>query len=115
MQWFDYMQNFANLHSKEIIYISYGILAIGLIQNIVYLIQIPLAAIALLRTRMWQKDDHARWLVNSDITMPISIIIPAYNEELTIIDTVSAALTTQYPTFEVIVVNDGSSDKTINA
>ncbi len=42
----------------------------------------------------------------------VSVLIPAYNEEDVIIATVSAALASDYPKIEVVVVNDGSSDAT---
>jgi peptidoglycan-N-acetylglucosamine deacetylase len=42
----------------------------------------------------------------------ISIIVPAYNEELVIALTINSLLSTAYPYFEVIVVDDGSSDRT---
>jgi cellulose synthase/poly-beta-1,6-N-acetylglucosamine synthase-like glycosyltransferase len=45
----------------------------------------------------------------------ISIIAPAYNEEKSIIESVTSLLNLKYPTYEVIVVNDGSKDKTIDA
>jgi len=41
-----------------------------------------------------------------------SVIIAAYNEEKNIIDTVSNLANMDYPNYEVIVVNDGSTDKT---
>ena len=41
-----------------------------------------------------------------------SIIIPCFNEEAQVHQTIKYALQTQYPEFEVIAVNDGSSDKT---
>lgn len=41
-----------------------------------------------------------------------SIIIPCFNEEAQVRETIRYALQTQYPNFEVIAVNDGSSDKT---
>ena len=44
----------------------------------------------------------------------ISIIAPAYNEEKSIIESVTSLLNLKYPTYEVIVVNDGSKDKTID-
>ena len=44
--------------------------------------------------------------------MKISIVIPAYNEEKTISSTIEAALSQKYPDFEVIVVNNASTDKT---
>lgn len=43
---------------------------------------------------------------------PVSIIIPAYNEEATIVETVTAQLDMRYPNYEIIVVNDGSDDRT---
>ncbi|MFN3446026.1 MAG: glycosyltransferase, partial [Bacteroidia bacterium] len=44
---------------------------------------------------------------------PISIIVPAFNEEKIIVKTVLSLLSLHYPEFEIIVVNDGSDDKTI--
>ncbi|MFT5810688.1 MAG: cellulose synthase/poly-beta-1,6-N-acetylglucosamine synthase-like glycosyltransferase [Rubritalea sp.] len=113
MDWLDPAREFAQYFQTEIVYISYGILAIGLFQNCIYFLQIPLAAVELLRMKLRKPDEHTSWLVSSDITLPISIVIPAYNEEVTIEGTVIATLGTQYPSFEVIVVNDGSKDSTL--
>ncbi len=44
---------------------------------------------------------------------PISIIVPAYNEEVSIITCVENLLKLDYPAYQVIVVNDGSKDGTI--
>ena len=46
-------------------------------------------------------------------TKPVSIIVPAYNEEAGIIQSVRSLLSVDYPIFEVIVVNDGSTDQTL--
>jgi cellulose synthase/poly-beta-1,6-N-acetylglucosamine synthase-like glycosyltransferase len=43
----------------------------------------------------------------------ISIIVPAYNEEKTIISSVNSFLENDYPNLEVVVVNDGSKDYTL--
>jgi len=43
---------------------------------------------------------------------PLSVIIPAYNEEVGIVDSVRSALNLKYPQTELIVVNDGSKDNT---
>ncbi|MCL2320331.1 MAG: glycosyltransferase family 2 protein [Treponema sp.] len=45
--------------------------------------------------------------------VPISILIPAYNEEKTVIHTIKSLLAIEYSTYEVIVVNDGSKDNTL--
>ena len=44
---------------------------------------------------------------------PVSILAPAYNEELTIIENVRSLLNLNYPDFEVILINDGSRDRTM--
>jgi cellulose synthase/poly-beta-1,6-N-acetylglucosamine synthase-like glycosyltransferase len=43
----------------------------------------------------------------------VSVLIPAYNEEKNIGKSISAALALNYPDFEVIVVDDGSTDDTL--
>ncbi len=50
----------------------------------------------------------------TDKFLKISIIIPAYNEEITISSCIKSMLSLNYPCYEVIVVDDGSSDNTFN-
>ncbi|MDI6844904.1 MAG: glycosyltransferase [Candidatus Saccharicenans sp.] len=47
------------------------------------------------------------------VVKPFSVIVPAYNEEKTIIESVRSFLSLEYPVYEVIVVNDGSKDATL--
>ncbi len=42
----------------------------------------------------------------------VSVVIPAYNEERVIAQTIASLLRSAYPSFEIIVVNDGSQDRT---
>ena len=49
----------------------------------------------------------------SSFSMPVSVIIPAHNEEKLIITTALNVLGLNYPEYEVIIVNDGSNDKTL--
>jgi len=51
----------------------------------------------------------------SDNMVPISILVPAYNEEPTIVESIKSLLSLNYLTYEVVVINDGSSDGTLNA
>ena len=44
--------------------------------------------------------------------IPVSIIVPAYNEEVTIEASVRSLLALEYPLYEIIIVDDGSSDRT---
>jgi len=58
-------------------------------------------------------------LINNDVTIisnytkPISVVVPAYNEAETIIDNIISLLDLNYPEFEIIVINDGSTDNTL--
>lgn len=52
-------------------------------------------------------------LSGSDLVPSVSLLVPSYNEELTIIENVRCLMTLNYPTYEVIVINDGSSDDTL--
>lgn len=52
-------------------------------------------------------------LVSLSNLRPISILVPAYNEALNIVNSVRSALQLQYEEFEVIVINDGSTDDTM--
>ncbi len=45
--------------------------------------------------------------------MPVSLIVPSYNEELAILGTIYSLLNLDYNSYEIIVVNDGSKDNTI--
>jgi cellulose synthase/poly-beta-1,6-N-acetylglucosamine synthase-like glycosyltransferase len=48
-----------------------------------------------------------------DLTKPLTMIVPAYNEEVTIVDSVTGLINCDYPRFEIVVVNDGSTDSTL--
>lgn len=45
-------------------------------------------------------------------TPSVSVLVPAYNEEMTIAASLHSILASPYPNFEVIVINDGSTDRT---
>lgn len=79
-----------------------------------YLILLLISFVSVLRYR--RIVDHERWrgIIQSPLTLPISLIAPAYNEERTIVESVRSLLSLEYPEYEVIVVNDGSRDATLD-
>ncbi|MBY0097289.1 glycosyltransferase [Mesobacillus maritimus] len=58
------------------------------------------------------KRNHQKRKRNTGFTPLVSVIIPAYNEEKVVEKTVHSILKSDYPNFEVIVVDDGSTDNT---
>ena len=88
------------------------IIVIGLGQVLLYLVQLVFAGWALHR-RPALPTSAVLWERYADLAPPIAIIAPAYNEELTIIESVEALLALHYPEFEVLVINDGSKDATL--
>ena len=59
-------------------------------------------------------DDTIKYLMQgSPLTPAVSIIAPAYNEEVTIIDSVNSIMQIDYPDYEIIIVNDASTDRTM--
>lgn len=47
-----------------------------------------------------------------DYYIPVSIVVPGYNEEVTVVETVRSLLALEYKSYEIIVVDDGSKDTT---
>ena len=52
-------------------------------------------------------------LQGSPLTPGVSIIAPAFNEEVTIIDNVNSLMQIDYPNYEIVIVNDESTDRTM--
>ncbi|MFA5006476.1 MAG: glycosyltransferase [Candidatus Izemoplasmatales bacterium] len=81
--------------------------------NLVYL---ALAALSIAgaskQRRLWDIKPKAM-LYERGMLSSISVIAPAYNEEVTIVESVNSLLNLKYPDYEVVVVNDGSKDGTL--
>ena len=58
------------------------------------------------------RQEKFKSILPTDYYLPISIIVPAHNEEITVVDTVRSLLALDYHSYEIIVVDDGSSDAT---
>ena len=94
--------------------LSVIIVATGLVQNLIYTLQLGFAYHALHRKPPVPQHQQLWWLY-SDVTVPVSLLVPAYDEEATVVENVRALLALHYPSFEVVVVNDGSADGTLSA
>ncbi len=78
-----------------------------------YIILAVLSFIAISKYKGYNSDLDDNTLMASPLTPGISVVAPAFNEGVTIISNVRSLLTLNYPLFEVIIINDGSKDDTL--
>ena len=65
------------------------------------------------RREQLQAESGLLSIVNTDLPIKsVSIIVPAYNEEVTAVRSINSLLKQNYPDFDIIFVDDGSKDKT---
>ena len=81
--------------------------------NTTYLILFLISLVEVLKFVRRTFFSDYRQIMQSDMTWPISVLIPAADEEKTIVETVRSLLMINYGEFEIIVINDGSTDKTL--
>ncbi len=65
--------------------------------------------------KTYQLDEREPYeeLLHLHQTKPVSILVPAYNESVGIMATVRSLLSIEYPEYEIIIVNDGSTDDSL--
>src|ERR1700731_402149 len=98
-----HLLNLAN-HTLFIYYLS---------GNLVYLLAL---IIALKTSAAHQREIESfrlRWIAESPLAPPITVLAPALNEEKSIRLSIRNLLELDYPELEVIVINDGSKDRTL--
>ncbi len=78
---------------------------IGIILGIIRLVFMGTLAII----EKW-REGHAKYDPNYQPT--VAVIVPAYNEDTVIVQTITSLLASDLPDFEIVVVDDGSTDQT---
>ncbi|WP_396897461.1 glycosyltransferase [Niallia endozanthoxylica] len=65
--------------------------------------------------KIYQLDEYEPYeeLLQSEYTKPVSILVPAYNESVGIYGSIRSLLSIEYPEYEIIIINDGSTDDTL--
>ncbi|MBA3378453.1 MAG: glycosyltransferase family 2 protein [Chloroflexia bacterium] len=81
--------------------------------NLVYLSLLILSFLNIQRYRRTTENEQWRRIIRSPLTVPVSILAPAYNEQHSIVESVHSLLALEYANYEVIVINDGSRDDTL--
>lgn len=92
----------------QYVFIAYSICAIGS-----YLV---LAIVSVVETIEYKRKNsyvNYKEIMSSNNAPTISIIAPAYNESLNIVENVRSLLSNHYVNYDVIIVNDGSKDDSL--
>ena len=99
--------------SDFIVYVNYFVLGYFVVINGVYLVLYLISFAEIADYVKREVYSGLSELSTSSYAPPVSVVVPAYNEEATIVDSVRSFLSLQYPKHEVVVVNDGSRDSTL--
>ena len=100
------------LHALQAL--DWAILVYFILLNSFYALLLVLSFPELFTHFQLADDEYFARVLNTDALPPISILVPAYNEEVSIVSSVLSFLTLQYPRHEVVLVNDGSKDRTMD-
>ncbi len=90
-----------------------AVLLYFLLVNGSYALLLASAALELRGHRRSTWHEERLRLLSSDVAPRISLLAPAYNEAATVVHSVRALLTLRYPALEIVLVNDGSADDTL--
>ncbi|MFC5462122.1 glycosyltransferase family 2 protein [Massilia niabensis] len=101
-----------NTDNLLVAFVTWFVLAYFIALNGGYLI-LNLFALRALRRRGEEQFLGELPRAYSGLEPPISILVPAYNEEATIAASIRSMLQLSYAEFEIIVINDGSKDDTL--
>src|SRR6478736_9915304 len=88
-----------------------------IIINFLFLAFTILAIISAFETKDYLKKNsfvNYKEILSSNLSPSISIIAPAYNESLNIVENVRSLLSNHYVNYDVIIVNDGSKDDSLS-
>lgn len=99
---------------QYVIDFNYYLVYYSVTVNSTYLILLFLSFLGVKKQFKLWNIKNITLMFKKNVLPSISIIAPAYNEEASIIESVNSLLNLRYPDYELIVVNDGSPDQTLN-
>jgi cellulose synthase/poly-beta-1,6-N-acetylglucosamine synthase-like glycosyltransferase len=98
---------------RQLLFVTdWAIFAYFVALNSSYLVLIGLAGMEFARHLRRQPFAGGDDMFRSPLTLPVSLIVPAYNEGAGIVAAVQAMTALRYPRYEIVVVDDGSTDDT---
>ena len=94
-------------------FLNYGIFVYVFLYFCLSVVIVILSSIEINFYKKKNRYETFKPLLVSPFAPSVSVIVPAYNLQSSIIDTIRALFALNYNNFDIIVVNDGSSDSTL--
>jgi peptidoglycan-N-acetylglucosamine deacetylase len=116
IRYFEYLttQSIAFHLKNFMVDFSYGLAYYSTSINVIYILLLIFSFLGIKKQIAGRRIKNKSFLFNKHFLPSISIIAPAYCEEGNIIESANSLLNINYPNYELIIVNDGSTDETIN-
>ena len=92
---------------NQLVLVYYGV------ANAVYMALLIGAVWLILRHLMRLGYSRYHESIHPSMALPVSVLISAYNEESCIVESVKSLCRLNYPDYEIVVINDGSTDSTL--
>jgi cellulose synthase/poly-beta-1,6-N-acetylglucosamine synthase-like glycosyltransferase len=102
------METFAS----AVLWFQWLVLGYFVVLNVTYLLLVVIAAATMARRTLSDADAVNDDIFANPLTPAVSVLVPAHDEEAGIVESTRAMLGLRYPKFEVIVIDDGSTDET---
>ena len=100
--------------SYTAVFFNYLILIYAISISLLYVVLAVMSAMAMADYKKRNSFVDYRTILASQFSPSVSLIAPAYNESMTIVDNARSLLALHYNNYEVIIVNDGSKDNTLD-
>ncbi|UCH44743.1 MAG: glycosyltransferase family 2 protein [Nitrospiraceae bacterium] len=94
-------------------FVEYFFIVYFLLFNTINLFYLVIAFYDVRRRVMGRGYEGFDIAMKSPFTPPLSILVPAYNEDKTIVESIKSLLRLRFPRLEIVIINDGSSDNTL--
>ncbi|UCE72647.1 MAG: glycosyltransferase family 2 protein, partial [Nitrospiraceae bacterium] len=94
-------------------FVEYFFIVYFLLFNTINLFYLVIAFYDVRRRVMGRGYEGFDIAMKSPFTPPLSILVPAYNEDKTIVESIKSLLRLRFPRLEIVIINDGSSDDTL--
>ena len=107
------MDAFASWFLGVVPWLNLFILGYYVLVNGVYFTLLLISAVATDHHRRSRRAAPFKHTGEGAATPPVTVIVPAYNEAANIVESISSLLQLNYPSHELVVVDDGSTDETL--